>query len=198
VLGLAAVFTCWLGIALGIGALIVGLIARHQIKNRDEQGGGLALAGMIIGGLVGVGYLLILVIATVSGITNSSSGRYVPRQPFPTTTVVRERTTGTGTSIPPATGTTLPPSGVVRIEACPRVVLAFKSLQSPETADPSILADAARTLHAELPAETGDDIDLVLVDSLPRTGADNTGARPSDVQAALDRLGLLIDGACHP
>jgi hypothetical protein len=194
VLSLAAVLTCWFGIVLGIAALVVGVIARHQINNRDEQGGGMALAGMIIGGLTSAGYLAVIAIITATSVTSNTSGRIVPRQPFPTTsTTIRERT---GTSVPTTPGPTKPPSGEVRLESCPRVLLAFHSLESPETGDTSILTDAARTLHAELPVTMADDIDLVLVDALPRTNADNTGARPSDVQAALDRLGLLLERAC--
>jgi hypothetical protein len=195
VLGILAVFTCYFGIVFGLVAVVLGLIARRQIRDRDEQGAGMALAGMIMGGAFAVIFIFIIVVIGVTSVTNPGSrGRTLPR--VPATPPTTRESTGRGTTIPLAPGTTNPPSGLVRLEACPRVRSAYRSFLEPEAADSAILSDAARTLHAELPPVTADDIDLILVDSRPRAGRDRTGARPSEVQAALDRMGALIDDAC--
>jgi len=195
VFGILAVFTCYFGIVFGLVAVVLGLIARRQIRDRDEQGAGMALAGMIMGGAFAVIFIFIIVVIGVTSVTNPGSrGRTLPR--VPSTPPTTRESTGRGTTIPLAPGTTNPPSGLVRLEACPRVRSAYRSFLEPEATDSAILNDAARTLHAELPPVTADDIDLILVDSRPRAGRDRTGARPSEVQAALDRMGALIDDAC--
>ena len=50
------------GILFGIAALITGWIARRQIKNSNgtQGGGGIALAGMIAGGAIGVLFGLVI------------------------------------------------------------------------------------------------------------------------------------------
>jgi hypothetical protein len=49
-LGIGVVCGC-LGFLLGIAALVTGFMARSQIKTSGEKGAGLALAGMLTGGL---------------------------------------------------------------------------------------------------------------------------------------------------
>jgi len=197
-LGLLSFAVCWLGIVTGIAALALGLVARRQIRDRDEQGGGMAIAGAITGGLAAllyVGFLTLTIVASVTGPNYGPGYGGRPRSPI-TTTTIRERTAGTTASSPGAPGTTKAPSGAIRIDACPRVISAYSSFVRPEVADAGILNDAARTLHAELPPGNEDDIDLILVDARPRIGKDTTGGRSSAVQAALDRVGRVVDDGC--
>jgi hypothetical protein len=42
-------------------AVLLGLIAHGQIQGRDERGRGLATAGMVIGALLGLLYLIFVV-----------------------------------------------------------------------------------------------------------------------------------------
>jgi len=59
---LGIIWIYWLGSIL---ALVFGYVARNQIRQRGEQGDGMAVAGIVLG-WVGVGVLLtILVIAGV-------------------------------------------------------------------------------------------------------------------------------------
>lgn len=54
---LGVLWVYWLGSIL---ALVFGYIARKQIRQRNEDGGGLALAGIILG-WVGVFFLLVMI-----------------------------------------------------------------------------------------------------------------------------------------
>jgi hypothetical protein len=51
----------WIGTIL---ALIFGYVARKQIRERNESGGGMAVAGIVLG-WVGIGVAVILVIGLV-------------------------------------------------------------------------------------------------------------------------------------
>lgn len=59
VLGILWIY--WIGSIL---ALIFGYIAKNQIKQRNEAGGGMATAGIVLG-WVGIGFLVILVVIGV-------------------------------------------------------------------------------------------------------------------------------------
>ena len=56
---------CWgFGALLGLAGAIVSHIARRQVKARSEDGGGMALAGIIVGWIdvaVGIGVLILLI-----------------------------------------------------------------------------------------------------------------------------------------
>jgi hypothetical protein len=56
-----------LGVIAGLAALITGVVARNQIKQGGgiQGGGGMALAGMIIGGLTGVFFGIIVLIISI-------------------------------------------------------------------------------------------------------------------------------------
>jgi hypothetical protein len=60
VLGILWIY--WIGSVL---ALVFGYIARNQIKERGEAGGGMALAGIILG-WVGIGFLALALVAGVA------------------------------------------------------------------------------------------------------------------------------------
>ncbi|MGQ0481504.1 MAG: DUF4190 domain-containing protein [Pseudonocardia sp.] len=53
---LGIIWVYWLG---SIAALILGYLARRQIRERGESGDGLAVAGIVLG-WIGVGVLLIV------------------------------------------------------------------------------------------------------------------------------------------
>jgi hypothetical protein len=60
-----------IGILAGIPALILGIIALNQIKTRGESGRGMAIAGIVLGAIGILGFIIII-IAVVA--TRSSSG----------------------------------------------------------------------------------------------------------------------------
>jgi hypothetical protein len=79
VLGLVGMLMC--GLFAGIPALVVGSKARKEIRasNGTQEGDGMALAGMILGGLgtawsvlVGAFYIVIIALAIFAGSTTES------------------------------------------------------------------------------------------------------------------------------
>jgi len=64
-----------------IPAVVLGHVARHQIRRTGEAGSGLALAGLILG-WIGVGFLVLAIVAAVAivGIA-THSGQGVPAAP---------------------------------------------------------------------------------------------------------------------
>jgi hypothetical protein len=52
----------WIGSIL---ALVFGYIARKQIRERGESGGGMATAGIVLG-WIGVGFIVVAVIAAIA------------------------------------------------------------------------------------------------------------------------------------
>jgi hypothetical protein len=61
------VWIYWLG---SIAALVLGYIARKQIKQRGESGDGLAVAGIVLG-WIGVGVLVVIIGFFAIGIASS-------------------------------------------------------------------------------------------------------------------------------
>ena len=69
VLGILWVY--WVGSIL---ALIFGYIARRQIRERNQSGGGMATAGIVLG-WIGVGtFCLMLLLVAVGGASDSGTG----------------------------------------------------------------------------------------------------------------------------
>ncbi len=71
VLGIISLFCCWLGFLLGPAALITGYMGKNNANNSPSQygGSGLALAGMITGGigtLISIGYFVLIIIGIVA------------------------------------------------------------------------------------------------------------------------------------
>lgn len=71
VLGIISVACCWLGFLTGPAALITGYMGRNNADNNPAvySGSGLALAGMITGGigtLISVGYFVLIIIGIVA------------------------------------------------------------------------------------------------------------------------------------
>jgi len=60
---LGIVWIWWIGSVL---AVIFGFVSLKQIKERDEGGRGMAIAGLVLG-LVGVAFLLAIIVLTVLG-----------------------------------------------------------------------------------------------------------------------------------
>lgn len=78
--GIAQV-TFFLWPVAAISAVVLGHVARRQIRRTGEKGDGLALAGLILG-WIGVGVLLLTVLAVVLlGVAYSGSGHPVPAHP---------------------------------------------------------------------------------------------------------------------
>jgi ABC-type lipoprotein release transport system permease subunit len=66
---LGILWIVWIGSVL---ALVFGYIAKRQIAERNEQGAGLATAGIVLG-WVGIGALvLVVIIAIIVGLTDSN------------------------------------------------------------------------------------------------------------------------------
>ncbi|MFM7272049.1 MAG: DUF4190 domain-containing protein [Actinomycetes bacterium] len=68
VLGCVGAFTCGVGSVL---AVVFGFIARSQIRQRGEQGNGMALAGIILGFVV---IALFVIWALVLAVTGTDTG----------------------------------------------------------------------------------------------------------------------------
>src|SRR5205823_14889172 len=64
------VWLCGIG---SIVAVVTGFLARQQIKQRNEGGDGLAIAGLIIGGIGLVLTVVWLIVAVVAGNSNTAS-----------------------------------------------------------------------------------------------------------------------------
>jgi hypothetical protein len=60
----------WIWGVTSVLAIIVGLIARRQIKERDETGDGMAIAGIVLGilGVVGTVVMIIIFAAVIDDI----------------------------------------------------------------------------------------------------------------------------------
>ena len=71
-----AIVALILGIVVPIGGIIVGPIALSQIKRTGESGRGLAIAGIIIGAVVILFYILLGIIIAVAGAASYSVSTY--------------------------------------------------------------------------------------------------------------------------
>jgi len=64
ILGVAALFSCWLliGVPLGIAAVLTGDVARRRVQRREASNPRAAMAGIVLGavaivaGLIAIGY----------------------------------------------------------------------------------------------------------------------------------------------
>src|SRR5262249_61785313 len=56
-----------------IPAVVLGPVARHQIRRTGEQGAGLAMAGLVLG-WIGVGFAVLAILGLVLIVAASSSG----------------------------------------------------------------------------------------------------------------------------
>jgi len=76
IVSLVAIFLFW------PAALVCGIIARRQIAQTGERGYGMALAGIIVGGIVGVISILIAIaiaIPTFNSLSHSTAAIYFLR-----------------------------------------------------------------------------------------------------------------------
>jgi len=70
---LGIVWIYWIGSIL---ALVFGYVARKQIRERNQNGDGMAIAGIVLG-WVGVGFLLLMIaIGTITSVASSSYSGY--------------------------------------------------------------------------------------------------------------------------
>ncbi len=70
VLGILWIY--WIGSIL---ALIFGYVARKQIRERNQGGDGMAIAGIVLG-WIGVGILSVVVVVLIIGAASSSGSSY--------------------------------------------------------------------------------------------------------------------------
>ncbi|TDZ41996.1 DUF4190 domain-containing protein [Mycobacteroides franklinii] len=71
---IAAIVTCYLGIILGIVGVILGVIALNQLKTRQQDGKGIAIAGIILGAVIPVLWIVVLIIIAAG--SSGTSGSY--------------------------------------------------------------------------------------------------------------------------
>ena len=203
ILGLLGVVTCQL---VGIPGLILGIIARRQIRERGEDGAGLALGGIIASAIACV--LLVVVVAVygvllasigTSGRSSTGSGSYRTTTSVGSRPATTERVApvpGTGVR-PRGTSTTQAPSGELALGACPAVTFALKNLEEPAKYESEAsLPDSAVLLHTQLPASYADDIDTLFADALGRAGLDPLPAPTGEAAEADHRLQVFIAAAC--
>jgi hypothetical protein len=70
-LGIPMAFVCYIGILIPIVGAVLGIVALSQIKRTNQQGRGLAIAGIVIGAIAAV--LLVLLVIGVIAATHSPS-----------------------------------------------------------------------------------------------------------------------------
>lgn len=70
---IAAIVTCYLGIILGIVGVILGVIALNQLKTRQQDGKGIAIAGIILGAAIPVLWIVVLILVA-AGSSSGTSG----------------------------------------------------------------------------------------------------------------------------
>lgn len=74
VLGIPLTFFCYIGLLIPIVGAVLGAVALNQIKRTNQQGRGLAIAGIVVGA-VPVVLLVVIVIAVMAVALSSSSSR---------------------------------------------------------------------------------------------------------------------------
>lgn len=72
VLGLPLTFFCYLGPLIPIVGIVLGVVALNQIKQTNQRGHGLAVAGIVIGAIALV-LLALVVLAVMASMVNSHS-----------------------------------------------------------------------------------------------------------------------------
>ncbi|MBE5409853.1 hypothetical protein E3G39_001417 [Mycobacteroides abscessus] len=70
---IAAIVTCYLGIILGIVGVILGVVALNQLKTRQQDGKGIAIAGIILGAVIPVLWILVLIVIAAGSSSTSGS-----------------------------------------------------------------------------------------------------------------------------
>jgi hypothetical protein len=71
VLGIPLSFVCYIGILIPIVGVVLGVAALGQIKRTNQQGRGLAIAGIAVGATAAL-LLLIFVIAAMAALRSPS------------------------------------------------------------------------------------------------------------------------------
>jgi hypothetical protein len=71
-----AILALVLAFVFAPAGLILGIVARRQIKRTGEEGNGLALAGIIVGGIFTALAVLFIVLIIVAGVAATNSGPY--------------------------------------------------------------------------------------------------------------------------
>ena len=66
---LGIVWVWWIGSIL---ALIFGVVARKQIRERGEKGDGMAIAGIVLG-CVGAATLILIIIGAIAGVHHTTT-----------------------------------------------------------------------------------------------------------------------------
>jgi Domain of unknown function (DUF4190) len=73
-----AILALVLAFAFAPAGLIVGILARRQIRRTGEEGDGLALAGIIVGGIFTALFVLVIVFWIVAFAAITSNGGFGP------------------------------------------------------------------------------------------------------------------------
>jgi hypothetical protein len=193
VLGIISIFTCQL---TGPVALFIGARAKRQIRERDEDGSGLATAGMITGAigtvllvLVIIFYVVIIILA-INDIDEQSSR--TTRGFRTSSTRVITTTTRFGAGSTPG-GPRQRPASV-----CADMRVSVSTLRSPVASTPASINDSARTLEDELGPAYQDDVGLLLVDAMSRMGQSSGGPTSPRAIEALTRVEVAVDVLCPP
>lgn len=76
VLGILSIMIPYVGLLIGIVAIIIASVSLKEIKNRMEQGRGLAIAGLVCGIISVALYLLLIAFVLLFTFAISSSDMY--------------------------------------------------------------------------------------------------------------------------
>ena len=102
ILGIVSFLTCWIGIGpisigllVAIGAIVVGMMAKGAIKRGEQTGNGMATAGIILGAVHIVLWLLLTILALVFGVAILKFGQKMAEE------AERQQREGAGTTTEP-------------------------------------------------------------------------------------------------
>ncbi len=70
--GIPLTIICWIGVLLSVVGVVLGAVALGQIKRTNQQGRGLAIAGIVVGAVTTV-LLVVITIAVMTVFIGSSS-----------------------------------------------------------------------------------------------------------------------------
>jgi hypothetical protein len=171
VLGIVSIFSSCLGALIGPAALVTGYRSRKKARELGTEPSGMALAGMITGGVgAGFGVAVIVFYVAFFGIFAAAVSNMPPptyRAPY---------SAPSGTVVPPAT-------------PCELARYAYDDLTGP---DPRLLATGPQALRAVLPESSDGDITTLQADARSRadggTGVQGGAEAAQRVGAALDRV----------
>jgi hypothetical protein len=189
---------------LGPVALYLGVRARRQARERDQDGDGYALIGAITGGIATAMLALaalasaLILMAFISPGDRSEPDRGVPMTSTSSTLIKPSTSLGPVPTLAPrdSPGTSRSPQAAVPPAVCARLRSSLDDLSRPEGSTPNRLITSATTIRNELGPVYDDDVVTVFDDAVARNRQPGQPPRPQDVIDALKRVEAAIHLVC--